>query len=632
MASVATGGADSGGTGSVAVKHSGGSGWGPVFDWVRRLLQWIRRAFAWLVALVRQLLSRGHVQAASVGLHRFRYHVAEPQLVSRDLASAIAQLAPDAASVDYGTAARVYLSVMLLFQIDHVLPVRERTVVAASELVGGFRLVDVLELHEGGTRLVRFEQTHRSIRVFGCKAFCELDEEKRLVSAAGQFAIIDVAADPRLGVGEGVRSVERLTGADLGQVPEWDMVFFKEPTAVDWHLARRFRNVPATMEDLTEPGPQRFLLPLSYLLPRVDYFVDAHDGAVIYYFTAEPMVDVPTQLRGVDDDGEEIEFDGRLQGNDFELVDPILNISTRDLRFGDVRTFVGTTLPRPITSDVANLGTSNSPAVSAHANSARVFNFYNQVLIRKGVDDHGSELVNVINCTWRGSPDPPTWHAACWWGERMWYGQARDAHGRMRSFARYVDIIAHELTHGVTRHSAQLITRGETGALNESFSDIFAVMVKNWDFSKKDGGDVSGWNWEIGSGLSKTGGPLRDLMDPMRTGAPNHLKDFRSHRTDSGAVHLNSCIHSHAAYKVLTAKGDSGQRMFSPREAAQLYYLTLQFLGGLSEQARFSDALEMLLIVAQQRYFGKFADMTKKVAAIREAYAAVGITVTRHAG
>src|SRR5262249_12042447 len=152
---------------------------------------------------------------------------------------------------------------------------------------------------------------------------------------------------------------------------------------------------------------------------------------------------------------------------------------------------------------------------------------------RRGVNDRGSDVVGVVNCC---LDTGPVWRNAVWWDQRMWFGQDFDANGILRSYAQHLDIIAHELTHGVTESTAGLIYQGQSGVLNESFSDIFGVIVKNWYDIDKDvqldrgsrRDSTSGWNWWIGEGLGPRGKPLRDLSDPKATGDPDHMDRFVS--------------------------------------------------------------------------------------------------------
>ena len=75
---------------------------------------------------------------------------------------------------------------------------------------------------------------------------------------------------------------------------------------------------------------------------RVDYLVDAHDGTIVFYYSAQPTLAVstrpmPTLCRGVDEDGNALEFYGCLKGSAFEMTDPLRNTKTYDLTFQDLR-------------------------------------------------------------------------------------------------------------------------------------------------------------------------------------------------------------------------------------------------------------------------------------------------------
>ena len=202
----------------------------------------------------------------------------------------------------------------------------------------------------------------------------------------------------------------------------------------------------------------------------------------------------------------------------------------------------------------------------------------------------------------------------------MWYGQTRDAGGKLQSFSRFLDVIAHELTHGVTETTSNLVYKNQSGALNESFSDIFGIIIKNW-FQVGADSDVSKWSWELGPGLGEDGRPLRDLSDPKRTGDPDHMDSYLVTNRDSGGVHTNSNIHNKAAFNVLTARGANGP-IFTAREVSLLYYVTLTRLSSL---ASFKDTLNELLAVAAVYYAGNPSDAATRGRAIEDAYAAVGI-------
>ena len=209
----------------------------------------------------------------------------------------------------------------------------------------------------------------------------------------------------------------------------------------------------------------------------------------------------------------------------------------------------------------------------------------------------------------------------------MWYGQiTRD--GRLVSLSRYLDVIGHELTHGVIETTSNLVYATQSGALNESFADVAGVIINNW-YTAPDRHDVDTWDWEIGRGLRSDGRPLRDFADPSRTGHPAHMDDFRplgpgerpDRFNDQGWVHFNSNIHNKAVHNLLTMK-KNGARVFSVEDVAVLTYLGMARLAPL---ATFADALQAVVDVAQT-YFGGDPTKKEKIDAIREAYKLVGIT------
>jgi bacillolysin len=519
-------------------------------------------------------------------------------------------------------AARFHLS--SLFERDDRPTLRGMTAPERTELVPDLRLVGTQELPQTKTRVLHFQQTRRNVPVFGSKATCELNEARGLVSAEADIAEIPgVSPVPTVTQADAIQGIAELAGVNadtLGDVGAADLEYFRHPDTGEWHLAFHFHKVPAAPPDLLL-GAKGHGLGLSprTVRPLVEYLVDAHDGAVIFYYSATPLLDLPVELAGVDELDAQKKFLGRRIGDEFELLDPLRDIATFDLQLGDID---HATLSDPFRAPTATLGAQERAVVSAHVNATTVSQFYRAVLSRDGINDKGMQLVNVVNCTYPAREDPPSWHNAVWSDDRMWYGQAPDDQGRLVSFARFLDVIAHELTHGVTQYSSNLIYRGQSGALNESFSDIFGIMVKNWDWSQQDGGDTATWDWELGAGLGDGGLPLRDLSDPTRTGDPDHMANYLVTTSDSGGVHTNSNIHNKAAYEVLTAVDDSGHRVFSPREVAYLFYLCLTRLSSLAD---FSDAFSELLVVSGAFFSGDAAAKDRAEKAIRKAYTGVGI-------
>jgi Zn-dependent metalloprotease len=584
------------------------------------------------------------------GFERFHYHVAEaaPEEDARNQPAflGLRTIPPADAEINAGfnsdeTAARNHLT--SLWSDSDSPTLRNAVAPERPELVPDLQLLDVHDLPPVGTRLVRFEQTYASIPVFGSRVNCELNDQRGMVSADAQLADVQgVSPIASLSPAEVLRRIAEFAGVEPSTLAEAQppvqppvQRLFQHPDGGPWHLVYWYRNIPAAPPALTEGarshGPGDALPALEPL--TVDYLVDAHSGEVVYFYSATPMIDLPVACSGIDEDGAAVTFFGRSAAAGFELRDPLRAVITYDLQLRDLATL--TSWPAdPVANATTDFAATNKAALSAHVNASKVCTFYNGVLFRDGIDDKGMDLINVVNCSNSSQGEqPPVWHNAAWLrapNSRMVYGQAPGSASALVSYSRFLDVIAHELTHGVTNTTSALVYKDQTGALNESFSDIFGIMVKNWNSLDPDGGNVTGWDWEIGSGLGGGGLPLRDLSDPARCKCrrqpdrpcPAHMDDYLVTTSDNGGVHTNSNIHNKAAHNLLTAVDAGGNRVLTPREAAYLYYLCLVRLSSL---ATFADARNGLVDAASTLFTGDAAKRQAAVAAIQQSYRAVGI-------
>jgi Zn-dependent metalloprotease len=204
----------------------------------------------------------------------------------------------------------------------------------------------------------------------------------------------------------------------------------------------------------------------------------------------------------------------------------------------------------------------------------------------------------------------------------MVYGQVKRPDG-LRSLAANVDVVAHEMFHGVTDHTSRLEYAVQPGALNESYSDIFGTIVANLGND-----DTRTWDWLLGQDLLPGNKPFRDMADPTRFNQPAHMRDFRklpnTRAGDWGGVHVNSGIHNKAAYNVLTARADDGTPALTPAEVAAVFYLALT--QRLSRTSQFTDSRRA--VVASARTLFRTLDAAErdaKVGAVEAAFDAVGI-------
>jgi Zn-dependent metalloprotease len=205
----------------------------------------------------------------------------------------------------------------------------------------------------------------------------------------------------------------------------------------------------------------------------------------------------------------------------------------------------------------------------AYDNAGTSWQFYHDIFGRESVDGHGRTLVSSVHFS-------QGYDNAFWNGQQMVYG---DGDGQIfQNFTNSLDVIAHELTHGVTQFTAQLPYQGQSGALNESMSDVFGSMVKQW----AKGQTVDQADWLIGADIFTTnfkGRALRDMANPGtayddpvlgKDPQPAHMKDYVTTADDNGGVHTNSGIPNKAF--VLAAKAIGGK---SWEKTGKVWYVTL---------------------------------------------------------
>ena len=200
----------------------------------------------------------------------------------------------------------------------------------------------------------------------------------------------------------------------------------------------------------------------------------------------------------------------------------------------------------------------DSVAVSAHNNAGIVYQYFFDTFNRRSFDDSGSTIMSVVH--WPDVDGKPL-DNAFWNGNFVVYGDGVT----YRPFAAGLDVVAHEITHGVIQHTVNLDYQFQSGALNESFADIFASMVDRDDYL-------------IGEDIGYTR-PLRDMENPESCGQPSHMRNFihSSILDDNGGVHYNSGIPNNAFFRISNSIGKE--------KSEQIFYriLSAGYLNRLSE-------------------------------------------------
>ncbi|MFI1719646.1 M4 family metallopeptidase [Streptomyces sp. NPDC020489] len=231
----------------------------------------------------------------------------------------------------------------------------------------------------------------------------------------------------------------------------------------------------------------------------------------------------------------------------------------------------------------------------AYAGLGATFELFLSAYARDSIDGGGLPLDATVHYD-------ENYNNAFWNGEQMVFG---DGDGEIfLDFTLPIDVIGHELTHGVTQYTANLTYFGQPGALNESMSDVFGSLIKQHTL----GQTADEADWLIGAGLLAprvTGSALRSMKAPGtaydddvlgKDPQPATMDDFVRTGRDNGGVHINSGIPNHAFYSVATTLGGHAWE-----RAGQIWYDVLTG-GQLKKDALFTDFAALTVAAARARY------------------------------
>lgn len=217
-----------------------------------------------------------------------------------------------------------------------------------------------------------------------------------------------------------------------------------------------------------------------------------------------------------------------------------------------------------------------SAAVSAAYNLSQVYDFYATALGRTSFDNSGADIIAVVRAR---NADGSMLNNAYWNGRFLTFGSGD-------RYPAALDVVAHEFTHAVTESTAKLIYQGESGALNEGFSDIMGEACERYMTGTLD--------WVVGTSLLSR---LRSLQDPPDFGQPASMSEYVSMTNDNGGVHTNSGIPNHVFY--LLAEGLEGGGI-GVAAARNIFYHALRTK--LTSRATFYDLRTGCILAAGELY------------------------------
>ncbi len=243
----------------------------------------------------------------------------------------------------------------------------------------------------------------------------------------------------------------------------------------------------------------------------------------------------------------------------------------------------------------------------AYDTSGFVREYFRETFGLNSMDGNGMDIISNVHYG-------IDYNNAYWDGDEMTYG---DGDGlEFTNFASAIDVVAHELMHGVTQFLANLEYVSQSGALNEHFSDVFATIIKQ-KYLKQS---ISEADWLIGDTVVTDNFPgvgIRSMKSPGTANdfdsQPDHMDNYYSGSQDNQGVHINSGIPNKAFYLCCLEIGID--------DCALIWFETLS---GLWRTAQFNDVLEIILeVTSKLSEIGRVSERATE--AVSKSFAAVGL-------
>lgn len=466
--------------------------------------------------------------------------------------------------------------------------------------------VSIIQTDEQDNYHVRIAQNWKGIPVYGCELIAH-SQNRAFVSLNGRFIPSPKleSVTPAFSAAAAVELLKNDIGAAQVKT-SWSETDLKFIGGVDPYQS-------ALVVYRTEAGPRLawHITAHPNLLKRYIYFVDAQTGAILNKYdhtcnvfgpaghvhsAEEEVVDGPVTANGTDLLGVSRSFGAWQVGGTFYMEDTSQPMFSSSSQMPDEPVGAIVTLDAKNTSPAvqnsfdfdfvksSSLAFNNTNAVSTHWNSIKSYLYYKNKFNRNSIDGSGGNILAFFNVA---EDDGSSMENAFWNGAAMWYGNGGST---FKKLARGLDVGGHEMTHGVVEKTANLEYQGESGALNESFADIFGAMI--------DLGD-----WQIGEDVMQSGTHtcLRDLSNPNNGVSSNspfwqpaHKNQQYNGSADNGGVHINSGIVNKAYFLFATASGVGTDK------AEQVYYKALRDY--LVKSSQFVDCRAAIIQAANDLY------------------------------
>jgi thermolysin len=471
-----------------------------------------------------------------------------------------------------------------------------------------------------GRRIERVDQYHRGVRVFGGDVARQLAGAQTVSVFGSLYEDLTVEPRPTVSEAEARRQVEHRANVRLGVSRAGELVVLPHERG-GASLAWRFR--AATGDDLRE------------------YFVDAHSGRIVFDYS-----DLQTQSavgRAIGVLGDDKKISTVRVGGAFGLADALRPpaIRTYDLKGDPFRTrdIINGRVPlaqADLGADPDNIWQDGALS-DAHIYSGYTYDYYFTRFNRRGLDDANLRMQSLVHPVRRADHAQFRQQFPVFFANAVYYGNGMmlygvglptgvTSNGREWNFASgALDIVAHEITHGVIEFTSDLIYLNESGALNESFSDIMGTAVEF--FIQPQGNGLLRADYLMAEDVARgaTAG-IRSLASPIDRGHPDHYSLRYTGPEDGGGVHINSGIPNHVFYLAteggtnrvsgLSVEGVGG---VNRRQIETVFYRAITQL--LPARATFAMARAATIQAARDLYgMGSAAER-----AITGAWTAVGV-------
>jgi Zn-dependent metalloprotease/PKD repeat protein len=475
-----------------------------------------------------------------------------------------------------------------------------RSITGISDPREWFQITGIIT-DELGITHVKTVQKYKNVEIYGSESSLHIDSKKERFTGSLYTITNDISSSPFIDRDHGIQSVI----SDVRKHTFYRKLNEKEKKILKYES-------PSCELVIYDKGNQDFHLTWEIILrpnflEEWKYFVDAQTGEIIYKFN-NTKTSGPTTGTAVDLNNITRTFNVVLDGGTYYLVNMAESMYNSTTGEGMI-----------ITLDANNTSTSDldysyvtstdnawdqKAAVSAHYNAAIAYAYFKNTFGRNSINGLGGNIISFVNVT---EDDGSSMENAFWNGKAIFYGNGGTA---FKSLAGALDVSAHELGHGVISNTANLEYYGQSGAMNESYADIFGSMVDRDD-------------WYIGEDVTKTSfspsGALRDMSNPHNLGnsskpywQPQHISEMYLGTQDNGGVHLNSGIGNYAYYLFATS-------ISSKTIAEQIFYRALNLY--LTKTSQFID-WRIAVIQSARDLYPSNALYEEKAA---EAFDAVGI-------